>query len=183
MAMVKCPECEGSVSDLAEVCPHCGYPLKKKDAVKTEYVLSKGRDAGSGFANFLAVLAWIVWIGGLIVSISGALVIEKGYYSSTTHFSFTTFLTLFLSYVVYGILLMGMASIVDKITATYNIVSGLSLDRIKAGPSDNTGKKGSQQPPVPLVNEWICPACKHANNSWDYICAQCGEPKSFSRNK
>lgn len=29
MAMIICPECEGNLSDLAEVCPHCGYPIKR----------------------------------------------------------------------------------------------------------------------------------------------------------
>ena len=29
MALIKCPECEKEVSDKAEVCIHCGYPLSK----------------------------------------------------------------------------------------------------------------------------------------------------------
>ena len=29
MALIKCPECGGQVSDKAEVCIHCGYPLAK----------------------------------------------------------------------------------------------------------------------------------------------------------
>ena len=28
MALIKCPECGGQVSDKAEACIHCGYPLK-----------------------------------------------------------------------------------------------------------------------------------------------------------
>lgn len=32
MALITCPECSDSVSDLKEVCPQCGYPL-----LKTEY--------------------------------------------------------------------------------------------------------------------------------------------------
>ena len=28
MALIKCPECGGTVSDAAITCPHCGYPLK-----------------------------------------------------------------------------------------------------------------------------------------------------------
>lgn len=31
MALIKCPECEGSVSDRAEFCPHCGFPLLKNN--------------------------------------------------------------------------------------------------------------------------------------------------------
>ncbi|MBN1257753.1 MAG: zinc ribbon domain-containing protein [Planctomycetes bacterium] len=28
MAMASCPECHGEISDQANSCPHCGYPLK-----------------------------------------------------------------------------------------------------------------------------------------------------------
>ena len=31
MALLPCPECCGAVSDRAEVCVHCGFPLKKKE--------------------------------------------------------------------------------------------------------------------------------------------------------
>lgn len=30
MALIKCPECEKEISDHAESCPNCGYPLHKK---------------------------------------------------------------------------------------------------------------------------------------------------------
>jgi hypothetical protein len=30
MALIKCPECGQMVSDQADVCIHCGYPLRKK---------------------------------------------------------------------------------------------------------------------------------------------------------
>jgi len=29
MALMKCPECGGDLSDQAESCPHCGYPVKR----------------------------------------------------------------------------------------------------------------------------------------------------------
>ncbi len=31
MAIIKCPECGKDVSDKAEACIHCGYPLKEED--------------------------------------------------------------------------------------------------------------------------------------------------------
>lgn len=31
MALLICPECEGKVSDQAEMCPHCGFPIKEKE--------------------------------------------------------------------------------------------------------------------------------------------------------
>ena len=30
MALINCPECLKEVSDNAKMCPHCGFPLKKK---------------------------------------------------------------------------------------------------------------------------------------------------------
>ena len=190
----KCPECDGNVSSLAETCPHCGYPLKNKEPA-TEYVLSKGHTAGSGFASFLQVLAWLVWIGGLIISIAGAQVTEVGRYSSSTHFSFSAFITLFLAYLIYGILLMGMASIVETIANTYSIVSGLELDKQKPGFSGNTGKNISQKPSgnteenssiklsVPRASEWKCSACGHINEFWRTSCINCREPKVLFRRK
>ena len=44
MAIIKCPECAGSVSDKAAACIHCGYPLagNKKDHMQymAESILS-----------------------------------------------------------------------------------------------------------------------------------------------
>lgn len=36
MSLITCPECEGKVSDQAEQCPHCGFPIKKKLKTKVE---------------------------------------------------------------------------------------------------------------------------------------------------
>ena len=39
MALITCPECEKQISDQAEACPNCGYPLKaKKDQQQKEGV-------------------------------------------------------------------------------------------------------------------------------------------------
>ena len=34
MALVKCPECSGNVSDKAPTCPHCGYPMNTATSTK-----------------------------------------------------------------------------------------------------------------------------------------------------
>lgn len=41
MALIKCPECNGQVSDKADVCIHCGYPLKKAEQENNSEVLDK----------------------------------------------------------------------------------------------------------------------------------------------
>ena len=181
MSMVKCPECDGNVSTLADVCPHCGYPLQKKETTSEEYVLVKGNATGSGFATFLRVLAWIVWIGGLIISIAGAQVTELSSYSyrTSTHFSFTTFLTLFLTYLIYGVLIMCMATVVDQVSDTYSIVSGIKLEKKKQKQKNSFS---SNSIPSYLSksssDRWTCPDCNHSNKAWDEYCVYCGKAKS-----
>ena len=34
MSLIKCPECQGVVSDKADSCPHCGYKILSTDAAK-----------------------------------------------------------------------------------------------------------------------------------------------------
>lgn len=29
--LIKCPECDNEISDKANYCPHCGYPLQQED--------------------------------------------------------------------------------------------------------------------------------------------------------
>lgn len=49
MALTKCPECSGQVSDKAYACPHCGYPLQENIApIRTPRKTRKRRPNGSG---------------------------------------------------------------------------------------------------------------------------------------
>ena len=34
MALIKCPECGNNVSDMAEMCPHCGHPIAAEKKAK-----------------------------------------------------------------------------------------------------------------------------------------------------
>ena len=36
MALIKCPECGKEISDAAESCPNCGYPIKGQQKMKKE---------------------------------------------------------------------------------------------------------------------------------------------------
>ena len=37
MALIKCNECGKDISDKANVCIHCGYPLEKEQKLKNYY--------------------------------------------------------------------------------------------------------------------------------------------------
>ena len=38
MALIKCPECGKEISDSADMCPECGYPLKKKGSISVKKI-------------------------------------------------------------------------------------------------------------------------------------------------
>ena len=49
MALTTCPECSGTISDKAYICPHCGYPLQQAATpAKTPRKTRKRRPNGSG---------------------------------------------------------------------------------------------------------------------------------------
>lgn len=37
MALIRCPECGKEISDKAEICVNCGYPLSSKDRISNRY--------------------------------------------------------------------------------------------------------------------------------------------------
>lgn len=41
MALEPCPECNGQVSNIANSCPHCGYPIARKRLIKTAKQVSQ----------------------------------------------------------------------------------------------------------------------------------------------
>lgn len=44
MALIKCPECGGNVSDTIEACPHCGFKLKKEKNILGKEITAKNED-------------------------------------------------------------------------------------------------------------------------------------------
>ncbi len=55
MALIKCPECDSKISDQAEVCPKCGYELKKP-AVKKDFSALKNNENGKYLLVAVVVL-------------------------------------------------------------------------------------------------------------------------------
>lgn len=73
MALIYCPECKKSISDTAEVCPHCGFkiPAAGDDFEKVSSPLSAATTRGRG-----AQLAMI--IGGCILIAVGIPLVSIG---------------------------------------------------------------------------------------------------------
>ncbi len=73
----------------------------------------------SPYSFALRFLAWIAWLAGLYIAYYGANVITGiGLLNMKTGFSLIDFLGLFIPSLIYGALLMGLATVLDKVTDT-----------------------------------------------------------------
>lgn len=59
MALINCPDCKTKISDKAETCPQCAYPLKSK-----QYTLEKNNEG-----CFLQTLNFGCMFGAIIFGI------------------------------------------------------------------------------------------------------------------
>ena len=75
-------------------------------------------------AKFLRGIAWLLWIGGAIVSIAGSFVTVPGYYESETEFLWTSFLTSLLTYLFEGGFVMCFAEALDNLQAIRDWMCG-----------------------------------------------------------
>ena len=124
MAMVKCPECGQDISNLAVTCPHCGYPVKKMNDEKEEYVLTVGAPTYSRTAQItLIVLSIAVWIFGFIISI----IVGK----AGRNFSFSAFIIQFVPFLFFGIFTFCFSMIVDYIRDIFEYVVNIRFDKKK----------------------------------------------------
>jgi large conductance mechanosensitive channel len=71
MALVECPDCKKSISELASDCPNCGYPLAEEEAKKK--VKKKGV---AGFLDFIRKQGVVGLAIGFIVGVATATVVN-----------------------------------------------------------------------------------------------------------
>ena len=73
--LIKCPECHKEVSDKASNCPHCGFPLKRKDKKDLKEVDFSNSEIllHRGIATYLKVLIYV--IGPIFIGLFIALLI------------------------------------------------------------------------------------------------------------
>ena len=69
MALINCKECGNSVSDVADKCPHCGYPLKNEIIPKTQIQDTVDNNIPSKY-NTLCVIVFVMSILGLVPPIT-----------------------------------------------------------------------------------------------------------------
>ena len=77
MALMKCPECEGKMSDQACFCPHCGFPLPTQwvTGIQAVFVLLGCITVVVSILGFWGaldkVLSTLLLAGGLVCVIYG----------------------------------------------------------------------------------------------------------------
>ena len=55
MALITCPECAGKVSDRADACPHCGYPMKVQKVQRKKPKPNRRRKLPNGFGSITEI--------------------------------------------------------------------------------------------------------------------------------
>ena len=96
--------------------------VENKDTMNTdvcEYRLIKGEVRNSAFATFLKVLAWCAWIFGVMMVLQGS--------SYGSEVVLMSLLTVLVPYLVTGILLYGVASVVAQVSEIHQILTGIEL--------------------------------------------------------
>ena len=68
MALINCPECGTQVSNKADKCPQCAYPLKSEPSVKSEGCFLQTMNLGCTLV--FALIAAII-IAGIILAMLG----------------------------------------------------------------------------------------------------------------
>lgn len=76
-------------------------------------------------ATFFTIIAWLIWIVGLVISIVGAkvTVVKGSYYTyQAEEFNFTVFITAFITYFIYGCLALCAAELFKKMQTIVNLL-------------------------------------------------------------
>lgn len=65
MAIINCPECNNRVSDKAESCPKCAYPMKKAENKEGCFLQTLNMGCVIGLIIVMLIILITVW-GGMI---------------------------------------------------------------------------------------------------------------------
>ncbi len=81
MALINCPECNKEISDKAEACPHCGYPIQKVEVARPpeEREPAKIKTPQSSGADGCLLKGFLCVVGVFIAMIVIAEIFTKDY--------------------------------------------------------------------------------------------------------
>lgn len=100
-------------------------PKEKISELKIQATQSKEEKeaAKSGSATFFKVIAWLLFIGGLIIAIAASVTTEEyGYYRTRTNFNFQTFLSVYVTYFISGCFSLCAAELFKKLQTIVNLL-------------------------------------------------------------
>lgn len=89
--------------------------------------IEKERESSSKAAIFFTVLAWVLWIGGLFISIKSGVVTSEissyfSYTSSSSQFVFSVFMSSFITYLIGGCICLCAAELFKKLQTIVNLL-------------------------------------------------------------
>ncbi len=62
MALINCPECSTQVSNKADKCPNCAYPLKTKSNVESEGCFLQTLNFGCSLIGIIILILIIIFV-------------------------------------------------------------------------------------------------------------------------
>ena len=68
MALIACPECKREVSDVATVCPNCGYPIEKMLNPEAEAVSTSNQDAEKKTKSKKGIKIFVIVLASILVA-------------------------------------------------------------------------------------------------------------------
>jgi uncharacterized membrane protein YvbJ len=66
MALIKCPECENQISDNAETCPNCGYPINNRKP--QNIIVKKNEGCFLQTLNLGCMIIIILFVVAIVIS-------------------------------------------------------------------------------------------------------------------
>ena len=146
MALTKCPECSGTVSDKAYFCPHCGYPLQQQTTAIPQKPQKKNRKRRANGS-------------GTVVKLSGK---RKNPFQVRVNTKLDEF-----GFPTYDIL----GNYPDRVTADIVLVEKHSMKLFYPGINGNTRHLSIPRTSVPAHNIVLLPHIKNVNH---YMIFPCG---------
>lgn len=173
--MIQCRECGGNISSEALTCPHCGCPQKKAET--QYYELEKAQETDCYGARFLRALAYILWIGGLILAIATSIGTETNYYGrSTTTFLWSNFVNVLSNYAIYGCAAWSVSLLFADIHGINVALNSLKLvQKVQKEEQPSTASKKNRPIVIPKATAVVTP---HSTSNEDQIESplwNCGE--------
>lgn len=176
MALTPCTECGGMIAHDAEFCPHCGHPTENRRF----YRVRAGSPGTHPLGSFLHMAAVIVGILGFILATIGANQTVKEYYSSSTVFNWSIFLTSLANTAETVFILWCLGSVVNLIQGTFDMVGGMHLTRDSKMINADDKLMASSGEPASLSSTSENPKWKPSELNGHVVCPKCGKETLIS---